>query len=50
LFDFSDLLKKKIIETKKYTDIIKIVIDNLKSRDISFYSFNKKENKILEEL
>lgn len=50
LFDFWELVVKKIINQKKYSTTIKSIIDNIKSRDIVFYSFNKTENKLLQKL
>ena len=50
LFDFSDLLKDKIIKTKKYSEILKILQKNITTRDIVIYSFNKDENILLEKL
>ena len=50
LFDFSKSLKEKIIKTKKYPEILKVIINNFKSRDIVFYNFNKKENELIKKL
>ncbi len=50
LFDFSELFKKKIKSEKKYYEIFETIINNIKSRDIVFYSFNKSENEFLKKL
>ena len=50
LFDFSNILIDKIKKEKKYTDLLKIVIENIKSRDLVIYNFNKEENTFLESL
>jgi hypothetical protein len=43
-------LKEKIKKEKKYSEILKIILENIKSRDLVFISFNKEENKLLEKL
>lgn len=50
LFDFSNLLIEKINKEKKYLEVLETSIKNIKSRDIVFYSFNKKENELLKKL
>ena len=51
LFDFIEEFKN-IIKSKKInkSDILKIIINDIKNRDIKFYDFNKKEREFLEEL
>jgi len=50
LFDLGKLLINKIKEEKKYLNILKIFINNIKSRDLVIYNFNKKENELLSSL
>ena len=50
LFDFSNLLIDKIKKDKKYSELIKIIIENINSRDLVIYNFNKEENDFLESL
>lgn len=50
LFDFSNLLKEKIINEKKYLIILKHILKNIESRDIAIISFNKNENELLRKL
>ncbi len=47
LFDFSELFIAKIKEKKDYKWYIDILLKNLKSRDLMFYSFNSEENNLL---
>ncbi len=50
LFDFSEILKNKIIKEKKYFEILEVIIKNIESRDISIVSFKKNEQELLREL
>lgn len=50
LFDFSNILFEKINNKKNYFKVWKIILNNLISRDIVFYSFDKKENTFLNKL
>ena len=50
LFDFSNILTNKILKEKKYSQIWKTILNNIISRDIVFYSFNKKESIFLDKL
>ena len=48
LFDFWNILVAKIKKDKKYSKIVEIIFNNIVSRDIVFYTFNKKNNSFLE--
>ena len=50
LFDFSQLFKNKIIKSHKYIEILKIINNDIKKREISFILFNKKENTFFQDL
>lgn len=47
LFQFADKLYNKLMFEKKYYDYLEIILKNIKSRDLVFYSFNPKENSFL---
>lgn len=47
LFDFAEKFKQKVLSDKNYADYLKIIFENIKSRDIVFYSFDEKENDLI---
>lgn len=47
LFDFINTFLKKIKKDKDYFAYLNLILKNIKSRDIVFYSFNPEENNLL---
>lgn len=50
LFDFIIEFKSKLIKEWNYLSYLRIIIDHIVKREIVVYSFNEKENKLLQEL
>ena len=50
LFNFIKEFKEKLEEEKDYISYLKIILDNIKKREIIFYSFEPKLNEFLNEL
>ncbi|NDK08394.1 DUF4012 domain-containing protein [Candidatus Gracilibacteria bacterium] len=50
LFDFIIEFKSKLIKEGNYLSYLRIIIDHIVKREIVVYSFNEKENKLLQEL
>ncbi len=50
LFDFIDDFSKKILQKKRYKEYLAILWENIKKREIIFYSFTQKENDFLQSL
>ena len=47
LFDFADEFKKKLISNWNYEDYLRVLLKNLKNREVIFYNFNKEEKEVL---